>query len=47
MPTITWVLNMCHHQFLCSVTSRVQSEVQALKTNLKTEVLKLASNAWL
>ena len=35
-----------HHQFLCNMTSCVQAVVQTFKTNLKTELLRLASNVW-
>ena len=37
---LSWVLNMCHHQFLCNMMSCVQIEVQAFATNLKIELLR-------
>ena len=42
IPTLTQVLDAWHHQFLCNMTSCVQPEVQTFKTNLKTEILRLA-----
>ena len=40
------LLNASHQQFLCNMTPCVQDEVQTLKIDLKTELLRLVYKVW-